>query len=73
MEYKIPKKNQHDVMCSFWTMLKECESNADDTNDTLGKLWVEGWFKQWNTITGYDHVPIWISRKNTSSNFDQFD
>jgi len=64
MKFTIPKKNQDDVMTSFWIMMKECESNADNTNDALGKKWVEGWFKQWNDLTGQSHEPSWVIRNN---------
>lgn len=52
------KRSMHkDVIGSFWTMLQECESKAADNNDPLLKLWVEGWYKQWNRMTGDNKKP----------------
>ncbi len=53
----IEKRLQANVIASFWTMLQECESNVYD--DPVLKLWVEGWYKQWNEITGDNRKPRW--------------
>jgi hypothetical protein len=58
----IPKHRQEDVLSSFWTMMKECESAADCDGDGILKVWVEGWFRQWNQITGDDKQPAWVVR-----------
>jgi hypothetical protein len=53
---------QEDVIASFWTMMKECESDADTNKDAVLKVWVEGWFRQWNRMTGDDKQPAWVTR-----------
>ena len=59
----IPKKEQKDVLSSFWFMLRTCESMADCNDDRLLKRDVEGFYRQWNRITGANYNPIWIERK----------
>lgn len=61
----IPKKEQENVMSSFWMMLKTCESNVDnsDEKNPLEKRWVEQWFQQWNRLSGENHEPIWVTRE----------
>ena len=46
------------VMDSFWTMLQECETKANN-NDIVLKHWVKQWYKQWNRIMGDNKNPIW--------------
>jgi hypothetical protein len=53
---------QANVISSFWMMLKECESNADCDDDVLLKHMVEGWYRQWNEMTGDDKQPVWKTR-----------
>ena len=55
----IPKAKQTDFISSFWTMLKECETKADNENDPVLKHWVEGWYRQWNEVTGSNLSPLW--------------
>lgn len=55
----IAPSQQKDVISSFWTMLKECESKAEENNDPVLKHWVKSWHKQWNEITGADQKPRW--------------
>ena len=51
------------VMSSFWTMLMECESTADNNNDPILKHWVECWRNQYARITGSEiSPPRWIVR-----------
>jgi hypothetical protein len=59
---KIPASEQEGVLSSFWTMLRDCESRADSTNDPVGRHLVSEWYKQWNRITGQNHVPAWVAR-----------
>lgn len=61
-EYKIPRKEFSNVMTSFWTMMKECESVADNENDPVLKHQVEGWHRQWNMLTDSDNEPRWVTR-----------
>ncbi len=58
----IPKSEQEHVLSSFWTMMKECESQADNENDAVLKHQVAGWHRQWNRITGDSSEPIWERR-----------
>lgn len=58
----IPANEQEGVLATFWTMLKEAESKADNDDDLLLKHWVEQWFGQWNRITGGDAQPTWVTR-----------
>lgn len=58
---KIKRSMHKDVISSFWTMLQECESKAASNNDHLLKLWVEGWYKQWNRMTGDNKSARWAS------------
>lgn len=57
--YTIPEKSQHDVMCSFWTMLRELELQAQNEQDPVMMHWVKSWYEQWNELTGDTHKPIW--------------
>lgn len=60
MKYKYPtEKEFEDIMGSFWIMLRECDTKAWVNNDTLLKNWVEGWYEQWNSMTGQNHKPMW--------------
>lgn len=59
---KIPAGMQPDIISSFWTMMRECESKADNDRDPILKLWVEGWYRQWNRMTGSVQQPIWMTR-----------
>lgn len=60
---KIPEAEQEGALSSFWTMLQECESNADNENNPVLKHWVSQWYEQWNRITGDSKVPRWVSRQ----------
>ena len=61
----IPKKEQENVLASFWTMLRECESQVDNSKgkEPILRLWVEQWYGQWNRITGDSKEPIWKTRE----------
>ena len=58
----IKRSMQPDVISSFWTMLQELRSKADNEDDTLLKVQVEGWYRQWNRMTGDDKAPNWTTR-----------
>ena len=55
----IPKKFQKDFISSFWSMLRENEAHADNNNDPVLKHFVEGWYRQWNDVTGDDKKARW--------------
>jgi acyl carrier protein len=55
----IPKRMQPDVISSFWTMLGELRSQADNNDDTILKVQVEGWYRQWNEMTGDNKTACW--------------
>ena len=48
----IAKSLQPDVISSFWAMLQELRSQADGNDDRVLKVQVEGWYRQWNAMTG---------------------
>lgn len=50
---------QESVVHSFWMMLRECENHAEANDDVVLKRWVEGWYRQWNAMTGQDLQPKW--------------
>lgn len=56
----IKRSLQPDVISSFWTMLQELQSQAENDNDVWLKVQVEGWYRQWNAITGDDSLPKWL-------------
>ena len=60
---KIPSAEQEGLLSSFWMMLRECESRADNKNEPLLKHQVAQWYEQWNRITGDTKQPGWVSRQ----------
>ena len=58
----IAKALQPDIIHSFWTMLSELESQADNTGDAVLHVQVEAWYRQWNRMTGDNKQPRWLSR-----------
>lgn len=48
-----------DVIASFWMMLGELESQANSDRDPILQVQVEGWYRQWNTMTGDNKHPRW--------------
>ena len=56
---KIAPKLQPDVIASFWAMLQELESNADNA---LDRHFVEGYYRQWNTMTDDNKAPRWTKK-----------
>ena len=61
----IPKSEQENMLSSFWSMLRECESKVDDSpkKDAILKLWVEQWYQQWNRVTGDNKEAVWQTRE----------
>lgn len=55
----IPKEEQSGVLESFWTMLRELETFAENEDDAILKHWVECWYIQWNRITGQEYKARW--------------
>ena len=55
----IPKKMHADVIGSYWIMLRELESKAEDANDRILMIQVEGFYRQWNEMTGDNKSPRW--------------
>lgn len=56
----IAKDHQEDFIASFWFMLLEMQNTAHNDNDIVGKHFVEGFFRQWDTVTGDNKKPVWI-------------
>lgn len=54
---------QKDVISSFWTMMTELESQARNTDDAVLHVWVEGWYRQWNAMTGDNKQPAWMEKR----------
>lgn len=55
----IPKKMHADVISSYWIMLRELESKAEDGNDQILMVQVEGFYRLWNKMTGDNKLPRW--------------
>lgn len=53
---KIKRSMHADVISSFWSMLQELESKADDA---LLRHQVECWYRQWNRMTGDTKIAVW--------------
>jgi hypothetical protein len=58
---KIKPSMHKDVISSFWTMMTELESQAHNQNDRVLMVQVEGWFRQWNRMTGDSKRPRWFN------------
>ena len=50
------------VLHSFWVLLGEAETQADNDNNPLLKHQVEGFYRQWNTLNGSALEPRWMTR-----------
>ena len=57
--HKIKRSMHRDVIHTFWIMLRECETKANDDDDKLLKHQVEAWYRQWNRMTGDNKKPVW--------------
>ena len=53
----IAKEEQANMISSFWSMLRELESHAENN---LDKHFVEGYYRQWNRVTGDNKKPRWL-------------
>ena len=58
---KIKRSMHKDVISSFWTMMQELESHANNDNNPVLKHQVDGWYRQWNRMTGDTKVARWTS------------
>ena len=59
---KIPENEQDGVMDVYWTMMRECETHAHNTNDAILKMWVEAWYEKYNRISGLKNKPAWLQK-----------
>jgi hypothetical protein len=59
--HKIKRSMHKDVIDSFWTMLQELETQANNEDDRLLKHQVEGWYRQWNRMTGDTKTARWTA------------
>ena len=59
---KIPAKEQPNVMASFWSMMVQLETQADNDGNALDKHMVESYFRQWNSLMDDDKEPAWVRR-----------
>ena len=50
------------VLHSFWVLLGEAETQADNDNNPLLKHQVEGFYRQWNALNGSALEPRWVTR-----------
>lgn len=66
----IAKSLQPDVISSFWTMLQELHSKADDNDDRVLKVQVEAWYRQWNAMTGDNKTVTWSSHQPPAPRLD---
>ncbi len=42
--------------------MTELETQANNTDDGVLKHQVEGWYRQWNRMTGDNKSPRWVSK-----------
>ncbi len=64
--HKIKRSMHHDIISSFWTMLRECEEKAINEGSAVLKVQVEGWYRQWNRMTGDNKKPQWLKEQACS-------
>jgi hypothetical protein len=62
---KIKRSMHQDVISSFWTMLQELESKAVNDNDGLLRCQVDGWYRQWNRMTGDTKTAKWTGGRRS--------
>ena len=55
----IPKSMQKDFIASFWTMMSELETQANNNDDRYLKHQVSAYYCQWNAVTGDNKSPRW--------------
>lgn len=56
---KIAPAMQANVIHTYWVMMQELQSVAEDSNDCLLKNLVEGCYRQWNQMTGDNKKARW--------------
>lgn len=59
---KLSKTQIQNVIDSFWIMMTELASQADNENDPVLKMMVEGFARQWRELTGATYNPPWLTR-----------
>lgn len=59
----IKKSDQENVIHVMWILMGECERQADNDNDPVLKVQVEGAYRLWNKVTGDDARPRWVKRE----------
>lgn len=64
---KIPAKKHTSVMSSFWAMMKQLETQADNSNNAFEKHTVESYFEQWNELMTDTAEPSWVHRAKKSA------
>lgn len=57
---RIPKSLHSDVIANYWMMLRELEVQADNENDPILKISVQGHYALWNKMTGDNKQPRWM-------------
>lgn len=55
----ILKSEQANVLGAFWSLLRQAEQNARDTNNVLDKRDVEACYRLWNRCTGDQFKAHW--------------
>lgn len=61
-EAKIPYEEHANIMGSFWSMMTELETQADNNDDRLLKHMVDGYFRQWNLVMKDNKQSRWERR-----------
>ena len=59
---RLTPQQQQNLVDSHWTMMMELESQAFSDDDRVLKVQVEGWFRQWNELTGENRQPRWVKQ-----------
>ena len=63
----IPDDMHRAILESFWSMLQECETQAEINNDLILKHLVTQWYNQWNEAVDTDLMPIWAVRETIAN------
>ena len=58
----LNEDQQTEVMASFWAMMMQLETQADNTESRFDQHFVEGYFRQWNSIMNDTKEPAWVRR-----------
>lgn len=59
---RLTPQQQQNLVDSHWTMMMELESQAFSNDDRVLMVQVEGWFRQWNELTGDNRQPRWVKQ-----------